>query len=424
MKNISDEKSKLMTNSKYQIGVSIDAISHVEKNIFKLRLIPDFNSKFSIPVHTRHVYVKAELLENRFLSWINEYHYLGETNIHLKNGRGSVVQGGYYILNKRDLRGSLAFYDAPIYDTENDIFQEGKEESPYEESGIRGERLLNVEENETIDISTEGGYKNDTYLYGFYVGQGDMLLLITSAKNAYLIDTNFYNNNYLQKVIEIKSVLRSHGMDEYRIKGLIITHKHSDHLRGAYALIDTGVFRFDNLIMNLDYIHPTRMVKNFLQSAKKIPTWINLNKPCSIIEGNTTICFKNPDVTTRLAPDINDSSIVMCVRHGGNHIYLTGDACSSILERSLDCKNLGLATDKVIKVSHHGSRTGTNDSLINMISPSKAFISAGYSKTYKHPHKECTDILRKSRVATIISKASKGIIGYQCNGTNITQTII
>ena len=37
-----------MTNNKYQIGVSIDAISHVEKNIFRLRLIPDFNSKFSI----------------------------------------------------------------------------------------------------------------------------------------------------------------------------------------------------------------------------------------------------------------------------------------------------------------------------------------------------------------------------------------
>ncbi len=410
-----------MINNKYQIGVSIDAISYVEKNIFRLRLIPDFNSKFSIPVHTRHVLVKAELLEKQFLSWINEYHSLEETNIYLGDARGSVVQGGYYILNKRDFQHRLVFDEAPVFDSENDIFQERKIESPYDESEIRGERLLSVEENETINISTDEGYKNDTYLYGFYVGQGDMLLLVTSAKNAYLIDTNFYNRNYVQKVLEIKSVLREHGMDECRIKGLIITHKHSDHIRGAYELIDTGAFRFDNLIMNLDYIHPTNMVKKFLESAKSIPTWINLNKPCRIIEGHTTICFKNPDVTTRLAPDINDSSIVMCVRHGGNHIYLTGDACSSILERSLPCKKLGVATDKVLKVSHHGSRTGTNESLIKMIAPTKAFISAGYSRKYKHPHEECTDILKISRVDTVISKKSKRTIEYQCNGTKIIQ---
>lgn len=412
-----------MINNKFEIGVSIDAISHVEKNIFRLRLIPDFNSKFSIPVHTRHVLVKAELLEKQFLTWINEYHSLEETNILFGDARGSVVQGGYYILNKRDFRHGLVLDKAPVFDRENDIFQGRKVESPYDESEIKGEKVLSVEENEPINISTDGVHKNDTYLYGFYVGQGDMLLLVTAAKNAYLIDTNFYNHNYRQKVLEIKSVLRNHGMDECRIKGLIITHKHSDHIRGAYQLIDTGEFQFDNLIMNLDYIHSTYMVKKLLESAKSIPTWINLNKPCSIIEGHTTICFKNPDVTTRLAPDINDSSIVMCVRHGGNHIYLTGDACSSILERSLPCNKLGLVTDKVLKVSHHGSRTGTNDSLINMIAPTRAFISAGYSRKYQHPHKECTDILKTSRVATAISKSLKRTIQYQCNGKQIIQTI-
>jgi len=411
-----------VTNNKYQIGVSIDAISHVEKNIFRLRLIPDFNSKFSIPVHTRYMFVESELLEKQFLAWINEYHFPGETDIYrFGDARGSVVQGGYYILNKSDFRHGSVFDEASVFNRENDIFQVGKEESPYAESEIRGERLFSVEENGIMNISTDDGPGNDTYLYGFYVGQGDMLLLITSAKNAYLIDTNFYNHNYHQKVLEIKSVLRNHGMDECRIKGLIITHKHSDHIRGAYELIDTGVFQFENLIMNLDYIHSTCMVKKFLESAMSIPTWINLNKPCKIIEGHTTICFKNPDATTRLAPDINDSSIVMCVRHGENHIYLTGDACSSILERVLACENLRLATDKVLKVSHHGSKTGTNDSLINMIAPSKAFISAGYSKKYRHPHQECTDILKISRVATAISKTSKRTIEYQCNGTHIFQ---
>ena len=412
-----------MTNNISKIGVSIDAISHVEKDIFRLRLIPDFNSKFTITTHTRHTLVKAELLENQFLSWIKKHHSLEEVNINLENARGNVVQGGYYILDKRDFRNGLSD-EAVIFDKENDIFQERKMESPYDESEIRGEIFFEVVENETIDISTNSGHKHDTYLYGFNVGQGDTLLLITSAKSAYLIDTNFYNKNFTQKVLEMKSILRHHGMDECRIKGLIITHKHSDHIRGAYELIDRGAFQFDNLIMNLDYIHPTYVVQKFLEKARSIPTWINLNKPCNIIEGDTTICFKNPDAITRLAADINDSSIVMCVRHGRNHIYLTGDACSSILEKALACKNLSLAADNVLKISHHGSRTGINDSFINMIAPTKAFISAGCSRKYQHPHKECTDILIKNGVSTEISKISKRTIAYKCNGTRIIQTLI
>lgn len=407
-----------------QIGVSVDAISHVENNIFRLRLIPDFDSRFFMPAHTRHVFVKAELLEPQFLAWVNKHQLIGQNDFWGDDTNGSIVQGGYYILNKRDFRDISNLKEPLILSIDNNIFEEKKTDSPYEESEIRGERVFEVEENVPLEISADEGVGNSTYLYGFYVGQGDTLLLITSNKNAYLIDVNFYNQNFNSRVDEIKAILRMHGMSEVRIKGLIITHKHADHLRGAYALIDTGAFQFENFIMNLDYPHPTCIVEKFLNSAKSIPVWINLNKPCYLIEGKTRICFKNPDRATRLAPDINDSSIVMCVRHGKNYMYLTGDACASVLADAFACAGLGRASDKVLKVSHHGSRTGTNDALIKMLTPAKAFLSAGYSRTYAHPHDECLDALKKPPMDYLISKSIKKTVEYKCNGTRVIQTIL
>ena len=63
-----------MINNKYEIGVSVDTIEHVEDDIFRVRLIPDYNSEYHIPLHTRNILAKRELLEKSYLNWINEYH--------------------------------------------------------------------------------------------------------------------------------------------------------------------------------------------------------------------------------------------------------------------------------------------------------------------------------------------------------------
>lgn len=153
-----------------------------------------------------------------------------------------------------------------------------------------------------------------------------------------------------------------------------------------------------------------------------LPVWINLNKPCLLVEGKTKIYFKNPDATTELAADINDSSIVMQVEHGTNQLYLTGDACSSVLCDAIGCASMKLPKEKVLKVSHHGSRTGTNSSFIKKLLPNEAFISAGYSRKYQHPHKECIDVLKANGIDPILSKKIKTTVKYKCSGTGIKRS--
>lgn len=78
----------------------------------------------------------------------------------------------------------------------------------------------------------------------------------------------------------------------------------------------------------------------------------------------------------------------------------------------------------ILKVSHHGSRTGTDCRLIHKITPSEAFISAGSSRKYRHPHKEVVDILKYFGSNIIISKNVKRTIEYRLSTGCVDKRII
>ena len=408
-----------MINNKYQIGVSVDSINYLEKDIFLLRLIPDFKSTYFTPFHTRQVRVLAELLDQSYLEWIKANHLLTEFNYNIENPLGLIVQGNYYIVDKDNFKRLKAQYE-PL-SKENNIFT--KNISPYNgASNIITDRILSVNEINLLNIeSTLDNNRNNTYLYGFYIGHGDTLLLITSAKNAYIIDTNLNKQNIDNITNEIKNILREHGMDSQKIKGLIITHLHLDHIRGASQLINNNYFTFENLIINKKCNHKNPIVNNLTIAARKIQCSINLCNPCSIKEGNTFIKFINPDNITSSAPDINDRSITMHIIHGENNIYLTGDACTSILMNAFNTSNKIISTENLLKVSHHGSRTGTDNNLIYKLKPKEAFISVG--SKYQLPHHECTNALKINGVHKLLSNQIKKTVEYKCDGKNIYYSI-
>lgn len=149
-----------MQNNKNKIGVSVDAINHVENDIFRVRLIPDYNSEYHIPLHTRNVLVKRELLEKSYLDWINEYHnrYADMIAFQSEDVTNSISQGGYYILNKKDFNEKLRFEGKIVFDRENNLFEE-RSNSPYNESNIIGERFLNAIDIEELSICSNKNMK-------------------------------------------------------------------------------------------------------------------------------------------------------------------------------------------------------------------------------------------------------------------------
>ena len=90
-----------------------------------------------------------------------------------------------------------------------------------------------------------------------------------------------------------------------------------------------------------------------------------------------------------LAPkDLNESSIVLRMNTSlGFCGYFTGDIPIEIFNSVVD-RRCGL-----LKVGHHGSKTGTNAQIIEKVAPEVALIEVGKNNRYGHPNKEVIDLL-------------------------------
>jgi beta-lactamase superfamily II metal-dependent hydrolase len=241
----------------------------------------------------------------------------------------------------------------------------------------------------------------------------------------YVIDTNIYYARADAYVNNVKRILLSHNLPNDRIKAIFFTHKHLDHIRGASYLIRK--FKIEYFVINFDYSHPIRPVEDlFNMASANIPVWINCNNEARIFEGETLIDIRNPDADTSCkdrTPDINDSSICLCIHHGKNRVCLTGDAGYPVINRKYTCGNMVSKNihENLLKVSHHGSKSGTDNNVLNNLRPSHCFISVGNSSKYNHPSQAVLNLLRlDKKIKDIkISKVEQRNICYIVNGTNI-----
>jgi len=409
---------------------SIDEILYdAEKNLFSVRIIPDINSPYFLPFHLRLINVFPELFSESFLRKYLDYGFKFNLPDDFRN---SVIQGGYYQLDKdsipQDLWNNL-FKEDTIINTKNDIFTKAKMESPYIEENISTkDDILKISDDTILSSKTTCSDLKGLFLYCFNVGQGDSFLLITPNGSSYLIDTNICKLDPF--VGHIQQILREHSLDDQYLKGLIITHKHIDHIRGASPLLNSQRLRFENFLINMDYKHTTKAVDDLRKSAEEhIPYRYNVNGKGSIVEGNVKIYINNPDIDTfdsQHAPDINDSSICLYIPYGNTAMYLTGDASHKItLRKFAQHTNNNLDKKSVLKVSHHGSLTGTNYNVLNLTKPLYAFISAGNNKRFKHPDNKILTLLQNHLgLNTTVSKKVKCTVLYKSTGNNILKSFV
>ena len=83
--------------------------------------------------------------------------------------------------------------------------------------------------------------------------------------------------------------------------------------------------------------------------------------------------------------DVNDDGEADAVA------LLTGDAEIQNLEAI--AKREDLYAIDILKVPHHGSKTGTNDKIATRLQPKVSLVSCGASNRYGHPHKEVVSAL-------------------------------
>lgn len=220
-----------------------------------------------------------------------------------------------------------------------------------------------------------------------YVGQGDGCL-ITSRDKAYMVDTGgSRSEDYRPGKIYLLPVLKSRGID--KLDGIFISHYDADHMGAIEDIWDE--IKISKVFTNTS---PTdgEFVNKMLKHKIKVYGLENRDFVDTPL-GNFKVLYDGVGGTSE-----NNCSTVLMFNTFGKKILFTGDGEEDAEKYYWD------EMADILKVSHHGSRTGTSEEFLERIDPQFAVISCGINNTYGHPHEEVLNRLYNRNIKTFITK--------------------
>lgn len=214
------------------------------------------------------------------------------------------------------------------------------------------------------------------------VGQGDSCFVELGHGKSMLIDAGTAKS--AQKIV---SYIQNRGYD--RIDYLVLTHPDADHIGGAAAVLDA--FAVGTTFMP-DVVSTTQTFERTIAALERngcavVPAVANTTL---FTDGKLSARFVSP--THIVSNKTNENSAVVWMDYGGKTFYYTGDADAADLAR------VAPGHVDVLKVSHHGSNTGTSAALVAKTTPSHAVISCGLDNSYGHPTRGVLKLLSGSNV--------------------------
>jgi len=241
-----------------------------------------------------------------------------------------------------------------------------------------------------------------------YVGQGDSTVIETPKHQMIVVD-----GGNLGKGRVVEQYIKYRGKRE--IEAVFVSHSDADHIGGLNELLDS------NIQVNKVFISETdnsELLQKFLSQCnyKNIPVY-ELNQYDTLVFGDISMTCLAP--TSHISfDDSNNNSLVCELKYGKFSALFTGDK-----EKTSDAAIYdAIGPISLLKVSHHGSRTGTSKELLLKLDPMYAMISCGRKNLYGHPHKEVIELLEDGDVK--ISRTDiNGAICYETDGDYLTETM-
>jgi competence protein ComEC len=243
------------------------------------------------------------------------------------------------------------------------------------------------------------------------VGQGDGILIRTPDGSDILVDGGPDDS--------ILNCLSSHlPFWDRTIELMVLTHPHTDHAAGLVDVLKRYTVLHFVTEKVLGSTATYKRLENEL-SAKKLTAkyafagdridladktqlltlwpsreWLNNSQ---LQAGNGT--------SDSASLDLNGFCLVQLLTYGNFKVLLTGDAGSLIEDR------IAAEAGKVdvLKVPHHGSKTGMSDYFLSQINPSIAIISVGANNRYGHPAQTALDLLKSHNIKTFRTDQNKAV---------------
>lgn len=229
------------------------------------------------------------------------------------------------------------------------------------------------------------GIKN-LRIYFVDVGQGDCTLIRTPHNKTVIIDGGGSEKDDGFDVGE--KTLLPYLLDRRikKIDYMMISHFDSDHIGGLLYILEN--ISVDNVIIskqgkksaNYNYF------KNIIKGKK-----INV---IMVKEGDRVHVDKNiyfdilfPEDTLINSNILNNNSIVAKLHYNKVSMIFTGDI-ESIAEKQIINKYVCTKKLKttILKVAHHGSKSSSIQSILNLMQPEIALIGVGSKNTFGHPN--------------------------------------
>jgi competence protein ComEC len=188
---------------------------------------------------------------------------------------------------------------------------------------------------------------------------------------------------------------------------MLLSHPHFDHFGGfidvlkRYSVLQLGNEKLSN--MSTSYAAFTTMV-----STQHIPTRSEFAKDTMKFADGTVFTILGPSKnlltlsspTGEITGATEQVTLVLQLTYGSFDVLLTGDSQVNGMEEAIaqiDKKS----TIEVLKVPHHGSKTGLSDAILQELKPALAVISVGTHNKYGHPAPYILKLLQKHNIKTL-----------------------
>lgn len=247
------------------------------------------------------------------------------------------------------------------------------------------------------------------------IGQGDCICLQLHGKTI-LIDGGSSSKKQIGKY-QVEPFLKSQGIA--CVDYLLLSHPDLDHMSGFNELLEEaystlhfktlGLTAFAQKALQGDVAEDGVSEKQAKADTANVEDESLLEgckrcgMRCVLMKAGDVIRIRDKGSLMCLLPeegenfqDVNDSSMVLLLRINGQRVLFLGDLPAK--REKLVLEKLGKNEDSiqrlsVLKVSHHGSKTGSDEAFINGTTPLISLISCGRNNRYGHPHQEVIDRL-------------------------------
>lgn len=233
------------------------------------------------------------------------------------------------------------------------------------------------------------------------VGEGDAIFIRTPSGQDLLIDGGPDD--------KVLNCLGKHmPFWDRSLELVILTHPQADHLTGLISVMKSySISQFVSASaagMERE-TEVFKQLKNGLTKKKIKTLLVKAGDRFKISDGPFFEIVWPPE--NLIVGEINELSVVVLLSYGEFETLLTGDIKLSLIDE------LALSESKyrtvlgevegieVLKVPHHGSRTGISEDSLDKVRPRLAVISVGKNNPFSHPHSEVMKILRDRDIKTL-----------------------